>query len=451
MAKLQIARGRRDREKISGQRPHVQSNFPFVLEGYEATGIFTPPMRILTAALVLLISTCLYADAPGDAALADLRAWLAKPAAERPELASQGFSKAPLTKAQAGAAKELLLADHAAQIRSDRKKEWDEKAIVAAGQTLKFLDRHFGEKPNEGWDLFISMHGGGNAPAAVNDQQWQNQIKLYQPKNSLYIAPRAPTNTWNLWHESHIDALFDQLIEDAIVLGEVNPNRVYIMGYSAGGDGVYQLAPRMADRWAAASMMAGHPNDASPLGLRNIGFTIHVGALDNGYNRNKVAGEWKIKLDELQKGDPGGYVHEVQLHEGRPHWMNLEDKVAVDWMQKFTRNPIPDKVVWKQASTTHDHFYWLSVPKEQAKAGQLVVVSRKGQGIDIEKAEGVAKLTIQLNDAMLDLDREVVVTANGKECFKGKPSRTIGAIAGTMESNRGDPNLTFDAMVTVTP
>ena len=61
------------------------------------------------------------------------------------------------------------------------------------------------------------------------------------------------------------------------MLGDVDPNRVYIMGYSAGGDGVYQLAPRMADRWAAAAMMAGHPNDASPLGLRNItGFNHHT-------------------------------------------------------------------------------------------------------------------------------------------------------------------------------
>lgn len=106
----------------------------------------------------------------------------------------------------------------------------------------------------------------------MNDEQWENQIKLYQPADSLYIAPHAPTDTWNLWHEDHIDPLFDRLIQDAIVLADVNPNRVYFMGYSAGGDGVYQLAPRMADRLAAASMMAGHPNDASPLGLRNIDF-----------------------------------------------------------------------------------------------------------------------------------------------------------------------------------
>jgi len=85
-----------------------------------------------------------------------------------------------------------------------------------------------------------------------------------------------------------------------IVFNEVDPNKVYLMGYSAGGDGVYQLAPRMADRFAAASMMAGHPNDASPLGLRNIGFTIHMGANDSSYNRNKVALEWEKILRKLE-------------------------------------------------------------------------------------------------------------------------------------------------------
>ena len=103
-----------------------------------------------------------------------------------------------------------------------------------------------------------------------------------------------------------------------------NPNRVYFMGYSAGGDGVYQLAPRMADRLAAASMMAGHPNDASPLGLRNIGFAIHVGALDSGYNRNKVAAKWSEQLATLQKRDPEGYLHAVKIHKGLGHWMKLE-------------------------------------------------------------------------------------------------------------------------------
>jgi hypothetical protein len=345
-------------------------------------------------------------------------------------------------------AAEALIEDHAADIRSSRQKEWKDQAISLGDHMLKWKQRHFGTKPSEGWNLYISLHGGGGTAAQVNDQQWENQIKLYQPKDSLYIAPRAPTNNWNLWHESHIDALFDRLLEDAFVLGEVNPNRVYILGYSAGGDGVYQLAPRMADRWAAASMMAGHPNDASPLGLRNIGFTIHVGALDGGYDRNKIAAEWKQKLDALQEADPEGYRHEVQLHEGRSHWMNLEDRVAVDWMAKFTRNPFPDKVVWNQSSTTHDRFYWFAVPLDQAKRGQVIISTRKGQNINIEKAEGVKTVTLMLNDEMLDLDRPIAITMNGRELFKGNVPRTIAVMRLTLVE-RGDPLLMFSGSVTI--
>ncbi len=65
------------------------------------------------------------------------------------------------------------------------------------------------------------MHGGGGAPSEVNDQQWQNQVKLYDAPpgvGGLYVAPRAPTDTWNLWHEAHIDALFSRLIEDYVAL-----------------------------------------------------------------------------------------------------------------------------------------------------------------------------------------------------------------------------------------
>ncbi len=382
------------------------------------------------------------------AAPADLKTWLALPRGERPPLATEAFAGSAITKDQAASAAGLLWNDHVERIRAERASEWNAKEIEAAGKKMKFLSKTFGTKPADGWNLYISMHGGGGAPTKVNDDQWKNQITLYQPKDSLYIAPRAPTDTWNLWHEAHIDALFDRMIEDAVVLEGVNPNRVYIMGYSAGGDGVYQLAPRMADRLAAASMMAGHPNDASPLGLRNIGFTIHVGAKDSGFDRNKVAAKWKDLLDGLQKDDPKGYTHEVQIHEGRPHWMNHEDMVAVDWMAKFTRNPLPEKVVWKQASRTHDRFYWLAMPAGEAKAGQLVIVSRNKQHIEIERAEGVKSLTIMLSDAMVDLDQPVTVGMAGKTLFEGKVNRTIANLGATLDE-RGDRDLVFPARVSV--
>ncbi len=63
------------------------------------------------------------------------------------------------------------------------------------------------------------------------------------------------------------------------------------LGYSAGGDGVYRLGPRLADYLGGACMMAGHPGEASLHNLKNIAFSIHVGELDHAYNRNVIGQE----------------------------------------------------------------------------------------------------------------------------------------------------------------
>ena len=135
-------------------------------------------------------------------------------------------------------------------------KMWEECVFEEDTLRMPILRRVFGEKPEDGRSLYISMHGGGNAPASVNDRQWRNQIMLYTPAEGVYIAPRAPFDDWNMWFRSEMNRFFEMLIAAAVVEADVNPDKVYLLGYSAGGDGVWRMAPRMADRWAAASMMA---------------------------------------------------------------------------------------------------------------------------------------------------------------------------------------------------
>jgi hypothetical protein len=229
----------------------------------------------------------------------------------------------------------------------------------------------------------------------------------------------------------------------------VNPDRVYVLGYSAGGDGVYQIAPRMADRWAGAAMMAGHPNGVSMLSLRNVPFALQVGGNDSAYNRNKVGKEYGEQLDKLQQADPKGYEHFVKIHEGKPHWMGGEDKVALPWMAKYTRNPVPERVVWKQTGTPHERSYWLAVPPKEAKGDSLVIAKRSGQTVEITAAETVAKLLVRFDDRMLDLDKPVEVKHDGKEMFKGIAPRTVATLVKTL-AGRGDPGLVFDAEVEVT-
>ncbi|MFM8217984.1 MAG: polyhydroxyalkanoate depolymerase, partial [Planctomycetaceae bacterium] len=137
------------------------------------------------------------------------------------------------------------------------------------------------------------------------------------------------------------------MIENLVLFEEVSPDRVFVLGYSAGGDGVYQIGPRMADSWAAAAMMAGHPNGVSLLSLRNVPFALQVGGNDSAYNRNGVGREYGQALAKLHEEDPQGYLNFVKIHEGKGHWMNLEDAAALPWMAKYSRNPVPERVVWK--------------------------------------------------------------------------------------------------------
>lgn len=96
------------------------------------------------------------------------------------------------------------------------------------------------------------------------------------------------------------------MIQTAVVEMEVNPDKVYLLGYSAGGDGVWRMAPRMADRWAAASMMAGHPGEVSQVNLRNVPFMIWMGEYDGAYDRNKLAVEKGRVMDSLQQAERRG-------------------------------------------------------------------------------------------------------------------------------------------------
>jgi pimeloyl-ACP methyl ester carboxylesterase len=352
-----------------------------------------------------------------------------------------------LTKQQAEELARRLFKEHHAQLLETRAAEMQAKQLEIGDLKMPFAYEIFGEKPTTGRSMYISMHGGGGAPARVNTRQWENQKKLYKLQEGVYVVPRAPTDTWDLWHQAHIDRFFARLIENFIVMEDVDPNRVYIMGYSAGGDGVYQLAPRMADRFAAAAMMAGHPNETSPLGLRNLPFALHVGANDVAYNRNKIAAEWGVQLADLQKTDPTGYVHSVKIHDGKGHWMDSKDAEAIPWMAQHVRNPYPQRIVWKQDDVVSDRFYWLSVDPSKIRERALVTATREGQHFDIQSSD-LDEITIRLNDAMVDFDQPIRVTSGESVLYHGLVFRSVECLKKTFEE-RHDPSSIFSAEVVV--
>src|SRR5258708_38899592 len=71
--------------------------------------------------------------------LDSLKDWLANPRDQRPDLKTESFAAAKLTKDQAATARQLLWDDHAAEIKETRAKEWNDKAITIGQHTLKLL------------------------------------------------------------------------------------------------------------------------------------------------------------------------------------------------------------------------------------------------------------------------------------------------------------------------
>jgi hypothetical protein len=208
---------------------------------------------------------------------------------------------------------------------------------------------------------------------------------------------------------------------------------------------VWQVAPRMADRYAAAAMMAGHPNEAQLFGLRNLPFAIFMGENDAAVNRNKVAVEKSAAIAELQKADPGGYVHLSRIYPGLGHWMDKKDAEGVPWMAKFTRNPWPTKIVWCQDDVVHHRFYWLRLPKGTAAKDQKIIAEIKGRTISLT-GDVPSGTQILLSDKLLGLDESIEISANGKAPFTVKPVRSIQTIRAALKE-RLDPSATPTAVI----
>lgn len=333
----------------------------------------------------------------------------------------------------------------AAEYSEDYKKIINDGEITVDGKTVEFEVKQFGVKPAEGYALFIGLSPKGETKAdgLKQYQAFTNNYKM--PDGSIWLSLKAPGQQSGLWHESYIDDLLIKLISCFNTNALTNPNRIYLCGYTDGGDGVYKLAPRLASCFAAAGVMGGHPNKAALEGLRNLPFSIQCGKNDNTFYRNKVNKEYADLLNQLKQRDPGGYDNFCKFHH-TGHRMMLKENKVFPWMSTHTRQPYPDFVVWKQdAKRLHTSLYYLKVG--EAEPGSLITCLREGNSFFIESKD-VKTIQLFFNDYFVDLDQEIFVTFNKLKVFSGKLERDWSLVRKTF-SERLDPHYSFYATVTV--
>jgi hypothetical protein len=154
---------------------------------------------------------CAWADlAPVSARVLAAETWLAKPPSDRGEPPNLSF-----TRDEAERIVSLAWADLRKSRAASAVAELEAKKIVLGEHSLNWLERTFGEAPDGRHSLWITMHGGGQATEQANDLAWRGYFGSYEfPPGSINAAPRAPANSWNMWHVKWTDGLLDRLIAD---------------------------------------------------------------------------------------------------------------------------------------------------------------------------------------------------------------------------------------------
>ena len=374
-----------------------------------------------------------------------------------------------------------LWEEYLAEICADETRQAEvENRVMEYGEvSMKYGLQEKGKPDENGYPLYIALHGGGSSDTPeMNDSQWSQMALYYNKKveNGIYVNPRGVRDTWDTHGNPESYPLYDRLIENMIAFYNVDPNRVYLLGFSAGGDGVYMITPRMTDRFAAANMSAGHPNGVNMTNLYNMPIQLQVGMLDTAYNRHTVTAEYDAVLNGLQETYGGGYEHSTLIHVQYAHnfydnkslnqeviadpaaWLATNDTTsvevnpcAIDYLNQYTRTALPERVIWDLTTRAElrevESFYWLSASKEVNEGIIVASYNTEENSITIEENTTNGPVTVFINEDMLDVFAPITVHT-GSESYDVTVTPDYELLKSTTYE-RGDKNYQFVASIVI--
>ena len=307
-----------------------------------------------------------------------------------------------------------------------------------------------GDKPSEGWPLFLYLHGSG-----PKEREWSTGYVLcsrFADAPSCYFIPQIPNEgAYYRWWQRAKQFAWERLLRQAFVDGDVDPLRVYLFGISEGGYGSQRLASFYADYLAAAGPMAGGeiPSDAPAENCGHIGFSLLTGANDFMFARHLLTARTHELFDSLQRCYPTEYRHRIELIPGRGH--GIDYSPMTPWLSHFTRAVNPKHFVWEDYPMDGIYrcgFYNIAVHERDTTSGnertryemtikdniiELTIERVTYEATQREPHWGIpikhrkhytpateGKFTLYLSDDMVDLKKKVTLSVNGKQVYHGK-------------------------------
>ncbi len=265
------------------------------------------------------------------------------------------------------------------------------------------------------------------------------------------------------------------LVRSARLTWGVDADRVYVTGHSMGGYGTWTYGSIYADVFAGGAAFAGAPTmywrpggkdkDAEAVAdgylpnLRNLPLFVYQ-SLDDP-NVPSAANVFAMgQMRKLHEADPKGWDFVYEQVDGRKHDFPLKGPLpGIEWMVSHARNPRPQRIVWQPVRPWKTTFYWLRWTDPWLDCELTASADRGANRVDVaikaprspdprateaERPQRVAKLSVYLDERLVDMTREVVVTVDGKERFRSVPKLSLAVLCRSAEE-RQDPQYAFAA------
>jgi pimeloyl-ACP methyl ester carboxylesterase len=302
-----------------------------------------------------------------------------------------------------------------------------------------------GSKP---FPLVVLLHGYGG-PGLTFDLWYEiglRESKTPPRPGYITVIPYGRGNTgWVLLGRNDVFHVVDEVRRSY----RIDPDRVYVQGFSMGGSGTWYLATRYPDRWAACGPQAGGVG----LGAWRK-FGDRKTQPETRQDRLSVAGSQMFALENLLDlptacyhgvdDETVGYenteaafqrLRELRyeaalfaaVREGHTMPQALRDGL-IDWMLKFKRDAAPERIVYRTCDLRHNAAYWVEIDElvEDYRLAEVKADWSDPARIAVE-ASNVRRLTLRLDPKRFPKSVPLTVSVNGKEVDVAHPPSGVSS------------------------
>ena len=323
--------------------------------------------------------------------------------------------------------------------------------VRAGGKESAYTRKTVGDRPAAGYALVIALHGGGGVPKAVNDQQWRQMQSYYRDHPEAggyhYVALRAPTDEWNGFYTGYVYPLIEALIRQFVICGDVDSDKVCLIGYSHGGYGAFAIAPKLPHRFAAAHASAAAPTDGetSAVGLHSLAFSFMVGEFDRAYGRRERCEAFAAVLATLHAQAQDLYPARFLFAPGHRH-SGLPDRDLLPELLAHTRTCQPRELRWELTCDQVRSHYWLHTAKPVP--GARVQATLQPRELTVRGA-GALEAVAGLDARVCDLAQPFTLVVDGQRQVLS-PAPSLRLLCAQMQAS-GDPALAGSWLVPLRP